>query len=86
MNPYTTFDYNSVIFQKPWRHYWVTSQGEKKFLAIEDGYRESEQSWTEILINLKEQGFKSPRRWVHNTANILNKLPVPRHQEMAPMS
>ena len=29
----------------------VTSGGKKEFLAIEDGYRESEQSWTEVLIN-----------------------------------
>ena len=39
----------------------VTSHGKKEFLAIEDGYRESEQSWTEVLINLKERGFKPPK-------------------------
>jgi len=39
----------------------VTSQGKKDFIAIEDGYRESEQSWTEVLVNLKERGFKSPK-------------------------
>jgi len=39
----------------------VTSRGKKEFLAIEDGYRESEQSWTEVLINLKERGFKPPK-------------------------
>lgn len=39
----------------------VTSQGKKEFLAIEDGYRESEQSWTEVLIDLKDRGFKSPK-------------------------
>ena len=39
----------------------VTSRGKKEFLAIEDGYRESEQSWTEVLINLKDRGFKSPK-------------------------
>ena len=39
----------------------VTSRGKKEFLAIEDGYRESEQSWTEVLIRLKDRGFKSPK-------------------------
>ena len=39
----------------------VTSQGKKEFLAIEDGYRESEQSWAEVLIDLKDRGFKSPK-------------------------
>ena len=39
----------------------VTSRGKKEFLAIEDGYRESEQRWTEVLINLKERGFKPPK-------------------------
>jgi transposase-like protein len=36
----------------------VTSRGDKEFLAIEDGYRESEQSWTEVLLSLKDRGFK----------------------------
>ena len=31
----------------------VTAQGDKEFLAIEDGYRESEQSWKELLLDLK---------------------------------
>jgi len=39
----------------------VTRQGKKEFLAIEDGYRESEQSWTEVLVDLKDRGFKSPK-------------------------
>ena len=42
-------------------HYRVTSPGRKEFIAIEDGNRESEQSWTEVLINLKDRGFKSPK-------------------------
>jgi len=37
----------------------VTSRGNKEFLAIEDGYRESEQSWAEVLLNLKSRGFIS---------------------------
>jgi len=31
--------------------------GEKEFLAIEDGYRESEQSWYEVLLDLKYRGL-----------------------------
>ena len=37
----------------------VTEQGRKEFVAIEDGYRESEQSWSELLLRLKAQGLKS---------------------------
>jgi putative transposase len=36
----------------------VTEYGQKEFVAIEDGYRESEQSWQEILLGLKSRGFK----------------------------
>lgn len=39
----------------------VTAQGNKEFLAIEDGYRESEQSWKERLLDLKSRGFKAPQ-------------------------
>lgn len=35
----------------------VTEQGQKEFIAIEDGYRESEQSWSEILLRMKAQGL-----------------------------
>ena len=37
----------------------VASRSNKAFLSIEDGYRESEQSWTEVLLNLKDRGFRS---------------------------
>jgi putative transposase len=33
----------------------------KEFLAIEDGYQESEQSWAEVLLSLKDPGFRSPK-------------------------
>lgn len=39
----------------------VTAQGDKEFLAIEDGYRESEQSWKELLLDMKKRGFKAPQ-------------------------
>jgi len=38
----------------------VTSQGEKQLLAIEDGGRESTQSWREVLLQLKARGMKAP--------------------------
>jgi transposase-like protein len=39
----------------------VTAQGNKEFLAITDGYRESEQSWREVLLELKSRGMNQPK-------------------------
>ncbi len=39
----------------------VTAQGNKEFLAINDGYRESEQSWREILLELQSRGMNQPK-------------------------
>jgi transposase-like protein len=38
----------------------VNERGEKHFLAIEDGIRESTQSWREVLLDLKSRGMKAP--------------------------
>jgi transposase-like protein len=38
----------------------VNERGEKHFLAIEDGVRESTQSWREVLLKLKSRGMNSP--------------------------
>ena len=38
----------------------VNSRGEKHFLAIEDGVRESKQSWCEVLLSLKQRGMTKP--------------------------
>ena len=38
----------------------VNERGEKHFLAIEDGVRESTQSWREVLLGLKHRGLKAP--------------------------
>lgn len=38
----------------------VNSRGEKHFLAIEDGVRESTQSWREVLLDLRRRGLKRP--------------------------
>ena len=39
----------------------VNDQGEKKFLTIEDGVRESTQIWREVLLDLKERGMNVPK-------------------------
>mgnify|MGYP003979622335 FL=1 len=39
----------------------VNEQGEKHFLAIEDGIRESTQSWREVMLKLKVRGMNTPR-------------------------
>lgn len=38
----------------------VNERGEKHFLAIEDGVRESTQSWREILLSLQSRGLNTP--------------------------
>jgi putative transposase len=38
----------------------VNDRGEKRFLAIEDGVRESTQSWREVLLGLKARGLERP--------------------------
>jgi len=39
----------------------VNVRGEKHFLAIEDGVRESTQSWREVLLDLKGRGLNTPK-------------------------
>ena len=39
----------------------VTARGKKRFLAIEDGVRESTQSWREVLLSLKGRGMNTPK-------------------------
>jgi putative transposase len=39
----------------------VNARGQKKFLAIEDGVRESTQSWREVLLSLKSRGMNAPK-------------------------
>jgi putative transposase len=36
----------------------ATKDGRKELVALSDGYRESEQSWTDLLSELKERGLK----------------------------
>jgi transposase-like protein len=35
----------------------VTEHGRKELVAVEDGYRESETSWSELLLGLRERGL-----------------------------
>jgi len=39
----------------------VNERGQKHFLAIEDGIRESTQSWREVLLGLKARGMNAPQ-------------------------
>ncbi len=39
----------------------VNERGEKHFLAIDDGVRESTQSWREVLLKLKSRGMNAPK-------------------------
>lgn len=38
----------------------VNEQGQKKLLAVEPGYRESKDSWSFVLRDLKKRGLRSP--------------------------
>jgi transposase-like protein len=38
----------------------VNERGQKRFLAVEDGVRESAQSWREVLLGLKARGLEQP--------------------------
>ena len=35
----------------------ATADGQKELVAIADGYRESEQSWLELLLDVKSRGL-----------------------------
>jgi hypothetical protein len=36
----------------------ATADGKKELLAVADAYRESEQSWKEVLLDLKDRGLE----------------------------
>jgi transposase-like protein len=46
----------------------VNERGQKRFLAIEDGVRESKQSWREVLLGLKQRGLPAPKAAVGDGA------------------
>ena len=63
----------------------VNSRGQKQFLAIEDGVRESTQSWREVLLKLKERGMNAPKLAIGDGAMgfwaaLDEVFPTSRHQ------
>ena len=63
----------------------VNERGEKRFLAIEDGVRESTQSWREVLLDLKARGMNAPKLGIGDGAmgfwSALEEVyPKTRHQ------
>jgi transposase-like protein len=63
----------------------VNERGKKQFLAIEDGVRESTQSWREILLQLKARGMHAPKLGIGDGAmgfwSALDEVyPGTRHQ------
>lgn len=63
----------------------VTETGRKEFLAIEDGVRESTQSWREVLLNLKARGMNAVKLGIGDGAlgfwNALEEIfPGAKHQ------
>jgi transposase-like protein len=63
----------------------VNDLGHKRFLAIEDGVRESEQSWREVLLSLKARGMNAPKLAIGDGAmgfwSAMDKVyPQTRHQ------
>ncbi len=63
----------------------VNEQGHKELIALEDGYRESTQSWLSLLRKLKDRGINSPALAVGDGAlgfwNAVTELfPQVKHQ------
>jgi transposase-like protein len=63
----------------------VNERGQKHFLAIEDGMRESKQSWREVLLGLKTRGMVAPKAAVGDGAlgfwaAVDEVFPETRHQ------
>ena len=54
------FDPRKINFAH-WLSLESTNDGQKRFLAIEDGVRESTQSWREVLLKLKSRGMNVPQ-------------------------
>lgn len=64
----------------------VTEHGRKELVAVEDGYRESEASWTELMAGLRSRGLThSPKLAIGDGAlgfwkALLKTYPETRHQ------
>src|SRR5690349_21786516 len=51
----------------------VRADGRKELVALTDGYRESTESWADLLRDCKQ------RCWFHKMANVLAALPKSAH-------
>ncbi len=64
----------------------ATEHGTKEFVAVNDGYRESEQSWREVLVSLKQRGLHTaPKLAIGDGAlgfwkALRQEYPATRHQ------
>tara|TARA_R110002126_G_scaffold14434_5_gene60782 strand:+ start:136 stop:402 length:267 start_codon:yes stop_codon:yes gene_type:complete len=54
----------------------VTASGKKRFFAIEDGVRESTQSWREVLLSLKSRGMNAPKLAIGPSRLIVSQSPA----------
>lgn len=68
----------------------VNARGQKEFLAIEDGVRDSTQSWKEVLRGLKQRGLKTPKLAIGDGAMgfwaaLDEVFPDTRHQRCCPL-
>ena len=69
----------------------VNARGQKKYLAIEDGVRESTQSWREVLLSLKSRGMNTPKLAIGDGAMgfwaaLEEVFPQTRQQRCCPLS
>ncbi len=63
----------------------VRLDGKKELVAVQDGYRESEESWAELLRDLKKRGMRAPVLAVGDGAlgfwaGLRDAFPQTRHQ------
>ena len=63
----------------------VNTQGNKELIALEDGFRESTESWLSVLRNLKKRGLKAPKLTVGDGAlgfwnAVTEVFPEAKHQ------
>lgn len=64
----------------------ATADGKKELIAIRDGYRESTQSWRELLLQLKKQGLVMPPHLAIGDGSrgfwsaLAKEFPTTRHQ------
>ena len=59
----------------------VLADGTKEVIALEDGYRESSESWASLLRGLKQRGMRAPvlatASLIYDCARILTQTHTP---------